>query len=100
MDKNALIKALEEKRNYINSLEPMFSDENQYGFGPFIQDLHNEMPDSDFYDLTMDDFYQKDAEPLTDFEGNLVTIDPNKADMNKQIEEYLYNWLLNNNNYD
>ena len=99
MDKNALIKVLEEKRDYINSLEPMFSDENQYGFGSFIQDLHNEMPDSDFYDLTMDNFYTN-GEPLRDFEGNLITIDPNKADMNKQIEEYLYNWLLDNNTYD
>ena len=100
MDKNELIKALEEKRNYINSLESKFSDENQYGFGEFINEMHNNMPDTDFYDLTMDNFYQKDAEPLTDYDGSIITIDPQKPNMNKQIEYYLYNWLLNNNDFD
>lgn len=99
MDSNALIKVLEEKRDYINSLEPMFSDENQYGFGKFIKDLHNEMPNSDFYDITMDDFYENN-EPITDFDGSIITIDPNKPNIDNQIEEYLYNWLLNNNTYD
>lgn len=52
-----------------------------------------------FFDNTLGSYDQL-YEPISDFSGNILTINPKSENLNEQIEEYIYNYLLNTNNFD
>lgn len=92
-----LLKLLEYKRDYVNSLEDSFK--NDYGFLDHINQLKKDYPDYDFFDNTLGSYDQL-YEPISDFSGNILTINPKSENLDEQIEEYIYNYLLNTNNFD
>lgn len=94
-----LAKALQNKRGYINSLEKLFISEDDYGFGNHINNMRQDYPEEDFYNLTIGNHIDNYS-PITDFYGEPIPLDANNPNFNKQIENYLYHLLLNTNDYD
>ncbi len=93
--------SLEKYRNYINSLENSFRNENDYGFDKLISKIKQNNPEDDFYDLTIggsSDLY----EPVSDSSGNEIIINTNDNEdkLKQQIENYIYNYLLTINDFD
>lgn len=96
---NSIAQNFEHKRNYINSLENLFRDENAYGFEDYIANEFQQNPDNDFYDITMG---RADMlfEPVSDADGNYINLDPKSRTLDEDLKEYIYNLLLNSNSYD
>lgn len=91
-----LLKLLEYKRDYVNSLEDYFRDN---GFNDHINYIKEEIPSYDFFDHTLGG-YDMLYEPIHDLDGKIITIDPKSDNLDEQIEEYIFNYLLNTNNFD
>lgn len=89
----------EHKRDYVNSLEKLFRDKETYGFDDFITEEFELNPDSDFYDITLG-IADELSVPVNDAFGNFLNLDPNSKTLDKDLEEYIYNLLLDNNTYD